>query len=32
VKLRQAGFHEQMDTEVMFRKWFALLRERRLLP
>ncbi|HTO08114.1 MAG TPA: SDR family oxidoreductase [Myxococcota bacterium] len=32
VKLRQAGFGEVMDTEAMFRKWFALLREQRLLP
>ena len=32
VKLRRAGFHEAMDTESMFRKWFDLLREKRLLP
>ena len=32
VKLRQAGFHEVMDTEAMFRKWFALFQEKRLLP
>ena len=32
VKLRRAGFHEVMDTESMFRKWFDLLREKRLLP
>jgi len=32
VKLRQAGFHEVMDTEAMFRKWFALLQEKRMLP
>jgi hypothetical protein len=32
IKLRQAGFHEVMDTEAMFRKWFALLQEKRLLP
>lgn len=32
VKLRQAGFHEVMDTEAMFRKWFGRLRELRLLP
>jgi nucleoside-diphosphate-sugar epimerase len=32
IKLRRAGFHEVMDTEAMFRKWFALLREQRLLP
>lgn len=32
VKLRQAGFHEAIDTEVMFRRWFRLFQERRLLP
>jgi nucleoside-diphosphate-sugar epimerase len=32
VKLRQAGFTEVIDTEAMFRKWFALLRQQRLLP
>jgi nucleoside-diphosphate-sugar epimerase len=32
IKLRQAGFGECIDTEDMFRKWFARLRERRLLP
>lgn len=32
VKLRQAGFHEVMDTEVMFRKWFRRFQEKRLLP
>jgi len=32
IKLRRAGFHEVMDTETMFRKWFAAFRERRLLP
>lgn len=32
IKLRQAGFHEVMDTEVMFRKWFEILRNERLLP
>lgn len=32
VKLRRAGFHDAMDTQDMFRKWFALLRSRRLLP
>ncbi len=31
-KLRQAGFHEVMDSEVMFRKWFAEFQDRRLLP
>ena len=32
IKLRQAGFHEVMDTEVMFRKWFEILKNERLLP
>jgi nucleoside-diphosphate-sugar epimerase len=32
VKLRQAGFHEVMDTEVMLRKWFQLFQQARLLP
>ena len=32
VKLRQAGFAEAMDTEAMFRKWFRLFEEQRLLP
>ena len=32
VKLRQAGFSEVMDSEVMFRKWFALFQELKLLP
>ena len=32
IALRRAGFHEVMDTEAMFRKWFACFRERRLLP
>jgi nucleoside-diphosphate-sugar epimerase len=32
VKINQAGFTEMMDTEVMFRKWFAEARGRRLLP
>lgn len=32
VKLRQAGFHEVMDTETMFRACFAAMRARRLLP
>ena len=31
VKLRQAGFHEVMDTEAMFRKWFAEFQRRGLL-
>lgn len=32
VKLRQAGFGEAMDTEAMFRKWFNLFEEQKLLP
>jgi len=32
IKLRQAGFGEVMDTESMFRKWFALFQEMKLLP
>jgi nucleoside-diphosphate-sugar epimerase len=32
VKLRQAGFAECIDTEDMFREWFEIFRERRLLP
>jgi hypothetical protein len=32
VKIRQAGFAEAMDTEAMFRKWFKLFEEQKLLP
>jgi len=32
VKIMQAGFHEVMDTEIMFRKWFRLYQRKRLLP
>ncbi len=32
IKLRQAGFHECMDTEDMFRKWFRRFQDLRLLP
>jgi nucleoside-diphosphate-sugar epimerase len=32
VKLRQAGFTEMMDSEVMLRTWFAAMQDRRLLP
>src|SRR6478736_1256190 len=32
VKINQAGFTEMMDTEVMFKKWFAEARASRLLP
>ena len=32
IKLMQAGFHEVMDTEAMFAKWFRIFQERQLLP
>lgn len=32
VKINRAGFTEMMDTEDMFRKWFAEARALRLLP
>jgi nucleoside-diphosphate-sugar epimerase len=32
IKIMQAGFHEVMDTETMFRKWFKLFQAKRLLP
>jgi len=32
VKLRQAGFHEHMDTELMFKNLFARIRAERLIP
>lgn len=32
IALRRAGFHEVIDTEDMFRKYFRLFQERRLLP
>jgi hypothetical protein len=32
VKLRQAGFHEFIDTEMMLRKWFRIFQEKRYLP
>jgi nucleoside-diphosphate-sugar epimerase len=32
VKIAQAGFHEVMDTELMFRKWFGVFQRKRLLP
>ncbi len=32
VKLRQAGFHESIDTEVMLQKWFRIFQEKRYLP
>ena len=32
IKIRQAGFHDCMDTEDMFRKWIAYFQQERLLP
>jgi nucleoside-diphosphate-sugar epimerase len=32
VKLRRAGFGEALDSEAMFRRWFALFQAQRLLP
>jgi nucleoside-diphosphate-sugar epimerase len=32
IKIMQAGFHEVMDTERMFHKWFKLFQAKRLLP
>lgn len=32
IKLRQAGFHDVIDTEEMFRKYFRLFQEKKLLP
>lgn len=32
VKITQAGFHDVMDTELMFRKWFRIFQQKRLLP
>jgi nucleoside-diphosphate-sugar epimerase len=32
VKIAQAGFHEVMDTELMFRKWLKVFQRKRLLP
>ena len=32
IKLRRAGFGDCIDTEDMFREWFARLQRRRLLP
>lgn len=32
IKIMQAGFHEVMDTELMFRKWFKVFQRKRLLP
>ena len=32
IKLRQAGFGDCIDTERMFRDWFAVLQRKRVLP
>ncbi|WP_066256138.1 SDR family oxidoreductase [Neobacillus drentensis] len=32
IKLRQAGFHEVMDSESMIKKWINVFQEKRLLP
>jgi len=32
IKARQAGFHDCMDTEDMFRKWFRVYQDESLLP
>ena len=32
IKIAQAGFTELMDTEAMFRKWFQVFQDKRLLP
>ncbi len=32
IKLRQAGFHDVVDTAVMFRHWLGVLQARRVLP
>jgi nucleoside-diphosphate-sugar epimerase len=32
IKAREAGFHDCIDTEDMFRKWFRHFQEQRLLP
>jgi nucleoside-diphosphate-sugar epimerase len=32
IKITQAGFTDVMDTEAMFRKWFRLFQQKRLLP
>jgi hypothetical protein len=32
IKIGQAGFHEVMDTEFMFRKWFKVFQQKHLLP
>ena len=32
IKIRHAGFADCIDTEEMFRHWFEIMRERRILP
>jgi nucleoside-diphosphate-sugar epimerase len=32
IKLRQAGFPDCIDTEDMFRDWFRILQDKRILP
>jgi nucleoside-diphosphate-sugar epimerase len=32
IKIAQAGFHDVVDTEIMFRKWFKVFQRKRLLP
>lgn len=32
IKLRQAGFHEVMDTESMMKKWFKVFQDKGFLP
>jgi nucleoside-diphosphate-sugar epimerase len=32
IKIARAGFHEVMDTELMFRKWFKVFQQKHLLP
>jgi hypothetical protein len=32
IKVMQAGFHDVMDTEAMFTRWFQEFQEKRCLP
>jgi nucleoside-diphosphate-sugar epimerase len=32
IKLRKAGFHDVVDTEDMFRRWFRQFQQQKLLP
>jgi nucleoside-diphosphate-sugar epimerase len=32
IKIRQAGFHDCVDTEAMYLDWFARLRRERIIP